>query len=195
MTVAVRRPARTRVGSSWLAWWPCVVVPAAALVAVGATAAALVVWVIPVIWAAVFDAYRSRLPDRFVLTGVALMVLLALTASSVAGSWLPIIETCGGVLFLAAPLGLMHVVSPTGLGYGDVKYGVLVGAGLGYVGAPGAGLLVLVVAAVLQLLVVWARTWPAQRRPDALPGAAPFGPSLATASVGWMLMTLVTGGM
>ena len=79
-------------------------------------------------------------------------------------------------------------------GFGDVKFGVLVGLGLGLV-RPGLGLVVFSTAALLQLGVVAAvRPWAAQRLPEANRAAAPFGPVLAIAAVGWLVVVLVSGG-
>lgn len=195
MTATTLRPVQVVVASSPAGWWLWLALPTVPLVAAGVANAALILWAVPVIWAAVFDARRSRLPDRLVLPGVGLTVLATLTASAIEGTWRPFIVTSAGAAVMAAPLAAMHVVSPAGLGFGDVKYGVLLGAGIGLVGAPGAGLLVLVVAGFLQLVVARARPWPAQRHPDAVRGAAPFGPSLAIASIGWVVMVLVMGGL
>ena len=194
MTVTTVRSARSALSGYRLAWPWLAILPVAVL-AVAAPGAALVVWAVLVIGAAMIDARRCRLPDRVVVPGIALMILVALSASAVERSWGPTIETAAGAVVLAGPLALMHVVSPAGLGFGDVKYGALLGAGIGSVGAAGGGLLVLVVAGLLQLVVVWARPWPAQHHPGATRGAAPFGPSLAMASIGWVVMVLVTGGV
>ena len=68
-----------------------------------------------------------------------------------------------GAAVLAVPLLLVHLVSPAGLGFGDVKYGALIGAGVGVATGPAAVVLVFMLAAVVQLVVVWWRPLPAQR--------------------------------
>lgn len=194
MTATVVVPEQGGPAAASSACWLLVGVPAAVLVVAGVPEAGVAAWAVPVVWASVVDACRSRLPDRLVLPGIAVVVLLALTSSAVDGSG-RLRETAVGMAVLAAPLALMHLLSPAGLGFGDVKFGVLLGAGIGYAGRPGAGLLVLVSAGLLQLIVVWARPWPVQRHQGAVRGAAPFGPSLAAAAVGWVMLVFATGGV
>ena len=98
-----------------------------------------------------------------------------------------------GAAVLGVPFAVLHLASPAGFGFGDVKFGVLVGLGLGVV-RPGLGVVVFATAAVVQLVVAWCRPWPAQRAPGADRRAAPFGPSLAIAAFGWVAVVLVSGG-
>jgi leader peptidase (prepilin peptidase) / N-methyltransferase len=111
----------------------------------------------------------------------------------IGGESSPVWAALVGALVLGVPFAVIHVLSPAGFGYGDVKFGVLVGLGLGLV-RPGIGLVVFLTAALLQLVVAAVRPWPAQRQPDATRAAAPFGPVLAIAAVGWLVVVLVSGG-
>ena len=99
-----------------------------------------------------------------------------------------------GAAVLFVPLGVVHLVSPEGLGFGDVKYGVLLGAGVGAATRPGAAVAVFALAMVVQLVVVWWRPLPAQRVPGASRRAAPLGPALALAAVGWVVVSLISEG-
>jgi leader peptidase (prepilin peptidase) / N-methyltransferase len=174
------------------------------LVALAAAAAALSVsvddatpllgvWLVPVVWAAAVDARTSRLPDRIVLPGIAIVVAAVTAVAWIGGDWSLVRSALVGALVLGVPFAVMHVLSPSGFGYGDVKFGVLLGLGLGLV-RPGIGLVVFLTAALLQLVIAAVRPWPAQRQPDATRAAAPFGPVLAIAAVGWLVVVLVSGG-
>ena len=165
--------------------------------AVGAVAGmnlgVLLVWVVPVVWAAIEDAHSARLPDRVTLGGAGVVVAVLSVAAIVEGSWSLLGRAGVGGALLGGVLMVMHVASPRGLGFGDVKYGLLVGLGVGVVRS-GLTLAVFLSAAVLHIAVVWWRPWPAQRLPQARPDVAPFGPSLAAASIGSVVVVLVSGG-
>jgi leader peptidase (prepilin peptidase)/N-methyltransferase len=150
-------------------------------------------WLVPVAWAATVDAGTSRLPDAIVLTGVAAVVVTLTIVSAMTGEWSLVRSALAGALVLGVPFAVIHVVSPAGFGFGDVKFGVLIGLGLGLV-RPGIGVVVFVTAAVLQVMVAVMRPWPAQRTRDANGATAPFGPALAIDAVGWLVVLLVSGG-
>jgi leader peptidase (prepilin peptidase)/N-methyltransferase len=151
------------------------------------------VWVVPVVWAAIEDARSARLPDRVTMGGAGVVAAVLSVAAVVESSWSLVVHACVGGALLGGVLLVMHVASPRGLGFGDVKFGLLVGLGVGVV-RPGLTLFVFLSAAVLHVVVAWGRPWPAQRVPQARGGVAPFGPSLAAASIGWVLVVLVWGG-
>ena len=153
----------------------------------------LVTWVVPVVLAAAADARTSRLPDRLTLGGAAVVVAALLLAAALDGSWSVSARAGLGAGLLGGVLGVMHVASPRGLGFGDVKFGLLVGLGVGVV-RPGLTLPVFVSAALLHPVVARSRVWPAQRAAGAVPGVAPFGPSLAAAAIGWVGAVLLLGG-
>jgi Type IV leader peptidase family len=171
-----------------------IAVPSALGAVAGMKVAVLLVWVVPVVWAAAEDARSARLPDPITLGGAGAVVAAVLVAAAVEGSWWMLGGAGTGAALLGGVLGVMHVASPRGLGFGDVKYGVLVGLGVG-VERPGLTLVVFVSAALLHVVVTWWRPWPVQRRPHVRCGAAPFGPSLAAASIGWVVVVLVSGGV
>ena len=99
-----------------------------------------------------------------------------------------------GAAVLAVPLLLVHLVSPAGLGFGDVKYGALIGAGVGVATGPAAVVLVFMLAAVVQLVVVWWRPLPAQRMAGSDRRSAPLGPAMAVAAGVWVLVSLISKG-
>jgi leader peptidase (prepilin peptidase)/N-methyltransferase len=79
--------------------------------------------------AALVDAVEHRLPNPLV-AGAALPVVLAL---AVAGSADLVRSATLGAVFVAGPLLLAHLVTPAGMGFGDVKAGAVLGAAIGLI--------------------------------------------------------------
>ena len=140
------------------------------------------------------DARASRLPDRVVLPGLAVFAAVLVASVPLIGSSSLLVSGLVGAAVLFVPLGLVHLVSPEGLGFGDVKYGALIGAGVGAATRPGAVVLVFALAMVVQVVVVWLRPLPAQRVPGADRRAAPLGPAMALAAVVWVVVSLILEG-
>ncbi len=122
--------------------------------------------------AAVVDAETGRLPDRLVLlaalpTAVAIGVELLMHpgVGAIAG---PV----AGVVAFAGPLLVVHVVSPSAMGFGDVKLAAVLGAALGSID-PRAALPALCAASAVTVVAGVVR-----RRP-----AMPFGPGLVIGSL------------
>ena len=117
------------------------------------------------------DFERRILPDRIVLpaTPVALVAPLALFPGQ-AVAW--ILGAFGASLFLFVAV----VAYPKGMGMGDVKLALLLGAALGKLVA--VGLMLGMLAAMVVALVLIARHGAAARKM-----AIPFGPFLALGSV------------
>jgi leader peptidase (prepilin peptidase) / N-methyltransferase len=120
------------------AWW-VPVSPAA--VATGVALAVLTT-------AALVDAVRHRLPNVL----VALAAVPVAAALAVAWSGPLLWGALAGAAFLGVPLLVTHLVAPAGMGFGDVKAGIVLGAALGLLGGPLA-LLALVLG--LALAAVW----------------------------------------
>lgn len=80
----------------------------------------------------VVDLYSYRLPDRLVFPSLALS-LLAMLASEIAGGDFRVVSTAMlGMASYFLFLLLVHLVSPKGLGFGDVKFALLLGLHLGW---------------------------------------------------------------
>jgi leader peptidase (prepilin peptidase)/N-methyltransferase len=127
-----------------------------------------------VVLASAIDLRWHRLPDR--LTGTATAVLAAVALLSGDGS-VPGRAAAGAALF-AGVLLVVHLVSPAGMGFGDVKLGVPLGFAVG-----ATGVVDVMVALVLALtigavagLVVLARHRDRSR-------AFAFGPCLCAGAV------------
>lgn len=117
-----------------------VVIVAAAMV--GATLAAIswsiagVLLVASLTFAAVaasIDVRVGRLPDRLVVAA-AVPGLALVAAEIVTGHAAPAVTAAAlGAVALAGPLFVVHLISPAGLGFGDVKLGLALGLVLGLV--------------------------------------------------------------
>ena len=117
---------------------------------------------------AAIDLRRRVLPNRIVLpaAGVVLAVQLALFPEH-ALAWLL------GAVLAALCLLVLHIAYPPGMGMGDVKVALLMGAALG--AAVAVALVTAVVAAAVAAVVVLARKGPRS--------TLPFGPFLALGAV------------
>jgi len=126
---------------------------------------------------AVIDARTKKLPNRIVYPTLAVSAVY-LAAAALAGA--PVDLLGAGIGFLGYGGGLLVValVSPKGMGMGDVKLAALIGLVLGALGlryvavAAGLGILLGGVGAVVALLAGASRKQ-----------AVPFGPFLAAGAV------------
>lgn len=84
--------------------------------------------------AALVDAVDHRLPNALVATA-ALPVAVAIAIAAAAGSTGIALSALAGAALLGVPLLATHLVSPVGMGFGDVKAGVVIGAAVGLVSA------------------------------------------------------------
>jgi leader peptidase (prepilin peptidase)/N-methyltransferase len=149
---------------------------AAALVATAGPGAAALAPVVVV--ASAIDLRLHRLPDRLTMTATAaLAATIAVVAVSTADASLAARATAGGALF-AGLLLVVHLVSPRGMGFGDVKLGVPLGLAVGATGVMNvvvALTLASVIGAVAGLVVL------ARHRDRAR--AFAFGPCLCAGAV------------
>jgi leader peptidase (prepilin peptidase)/N-methyltransferase len=105
---------------------------AAALVATAGPGAVALAPVVVV--ASAIDLRLHRLPDRLTMTAtVVLMATLAVVAVATGDAGVVGRAAMGAVLF-AGLLAVVHVVSPAGMGFGDVKLGVPLGLAVGATG-------------------------------------------------------------
>lgn len=122
---------------------------------------------VPLVHAAAIDVRTRRLPDRLLARST--VVLLTLAAVRL-GDGAP--AMAAGAAAFALPLLLAHLLDPAGLGFGDVKLAVILGALIGLIDwrlAPVA----------LGLACLASLAWAAVRRI----GSLAFGPPLVGATV------------
>ena len=117
------------------------------------------------------DLERRIIPNRIVLpaTAVVLAARIALSPDRT-------VEWVGAALAAAAFLLLVHLVHPEGLGMGDVKLALLLGAALGRYTA--VGMLVGMLAAAAVAIGLLVREGRAARKK-----AIPYGPFLALGAI------------
>jgi leader peptidase (prepilin peptidase)/N-methyltransferase len=163
------------------------IVPAAAVVVVGVFASAamvalpasvsmtLVAWAGVVLVAASIDARTGRLPDAVVVPGLAVALIGAAVSGRLSGA-------IAGAAMFGAPVLVVHLARPDGMGFGDVKFSAFLGAGIGLVAVP------LVLPAYLLAAVAHVLVCSVARARDRL---VPFGPSLALGSILIVLIGLV----
>lgn len=114
-----------------LGWAAVAVTTSAALIsmtqhAVPVASAIAVALLVP---AAMVDIVEQRLPNQIIVTSaLALAVGLVFSSSDVLAS-----NVVLGVVLLASPLMLMHLLSPSSMGFGDVKMALVLGAAVGAV--------------------------------------------------------------
>jgi leader peptidase (prepilin peptidase) / N-methyltransferase len=133
---------------------------------------------------AFIDAQQHRLPDLATLPSYpASLLLLGAAAPFVAGGSGRFVHALIGMAAAVAFFGLLLLVSPTGIGLGDVKLAGPLGAYLGWLGAAAfvTGLLAAwLLAALTAIGLLLARR--ATRKSE-----IPFGPFLIAATLGVVL--------
>lgn len=82
------------------------------------------------------DAASRRLPDVLTVAGYAGTVILLLIAAAVGGHWQDLVRALLGGLVFAAFCLVLLLISPSGMGLGDVKLAASLGTALGWLGWP-----------------------------------------------------------
>jgi leader peptidase (prepilin peptidase)/N-methyltransferase len=123
---------------------------------------------------AVIDVQHRLLPNRVVLPAIVSGALLLAVAAAAEGEWPALLRALIAAAGLFAVFLVLALISPSGLGMGDVKLAGLLGLYLGWIGwgavAVGAAA-GFVVQAVLALVLLAARR-------IGLRGELPFGPAM-----------------
>ncbi len=130
--------------------------------------------------AALVDAVEHRLPN--VLVGAAAVpVVGALAVAWVTGATDVVVGAAVGAALVGGPLLVTHLASPTGMGFGDVKAGAVLGAALGLVNSQ-----IAVLALLLGLSGAAAWAVAGRRRTIALGPGLVAGAVLALLVARWM---------
>jgi leader peptidase (prepilin peptidase)/N-methyltransferase len=124
------------------------------------------------------DLWERRLPDRLTLSGAAALLALVGAHAAIGGDVAPVAGALAGAGLMAGILLALHLASPRGMGFGDVKLGLVLGV---LVGARSVGLILpaLLAAGVLGALAGVVQMVRRRRRDVTVP----FGPFLAAGSV------------
>ena len=77
------------------------------------------------------DLRERRLPDPLTLGGAAAVVGLLAARSAITGDLVPTVHGLLGAAAMAGILLAFHLASPSGMGFGDVKLGLLLGLVVG----------------------------------------------------------------
>jgi leader peptidase (prepilin peptidase)/N-methyltransferase len=133
---------------------------------------------------AVIDLQHRLLPNRVMLPSIVAGVVLLLFAALPGQEWGALLRACVAAAVLFVVFLVMAVISPSGMGWGDVKLAALVGLYLGWIGwgavVVGAAAGFVVQAAVALVLLAGRRI--------GLRGELPFGPAMlvgAAVAIGW----------
>ncbi len=154
---------------------------AAGLIGIGPHGAALVGPVLGALGvaAARTDLRHRRIPDRLVTIGALCAAVVAGTVEVLDGRR-PGVTMLIGAGIAALPLLAVHLVTPAGIGFGDVKYAAVTGALLGAANL-GLGSVAVALACLFAIGGVAAGWWPRT--------SIPFGACLAVSA----LLCLLTG--
>lgn len=140
----------------------------------------------------VVDLRVFRIPDRILFPALAVVVPMMLVSTIVIehgrGSVVEILKHAAvGMVAYFAILFLFHLVSPRGMGFGDVKLALLMGLSLGWLGNTMFSAFYLVLIALFLGCVFGIVFGLGMRLIKGRGGAFPFGPALALAAVYIML--------
>lgn len=136
----------------------------------------------------VVDLRLFRIPDRILFPALGVTVPLVIVSTIVVqhgkGSIVEVLEHAGvGMVSYFAILFLFHLISPRGMGFGDVKLALLMGIGLGWLGASVFNAFYLVLIALFLGCVFGIAFGLTMRLVKGRGGAFPFGPALALSTV------------
>jgi leader peptidase (prepilin peptidase)/N-methyltransferase len=132
----------------------------------------------------VIDLQHRLLPNRIVVPAIGLGAVLLLIAAVPGRDWSTLLRAALGAVVLFAVFLVLALISPGGLGMGDVKLAGLLGLYLGWMGW---GALVVGAAAGFVVQALLALVLLAGRR-IGLRGELPFGPAMlagAALAIGW----------
>ena len=122
----------------------------------------------------IVDLTEHRLPNAVVLPTVAIVAVLLVLASALTGEWLRLAWSLAGGAGMFLLYFTLALISPAGMGMGDVKFAAPLGLALGWFGwnvwvvGLAAGFIIGGVVSLIALLL----------RRVTLRGSIPFGPSM-----------------
>jgi leader peptidase (prepilin peptidase)/N-methyltransferase len=133
----------------------------------------------------IVDLVERRLPNAVVLPTAAIVAVALLFAATVGNDWPALLGALLGAVALFAAYLALALISPSGIGMGDVKLAAVIGLSLGYLGWNSwlVGLLAgFLVGSVVSLIAL-------ALRKVTLRGSLPFGPSMLVGAFIAILLT------
>jgi len=127
----------------------------------------------------VIDIQRYRLPDRIVLPALGASVVIVVAESLRASEPKQINYALVGALIYFGFLLVVHLISPSGMGFGDVKLAAVMGLFVGWLAPSYEGALALVLWAMLIGFVAGSMVGIAMLVSRRRSTPIPFGPFLA----------------
>jgi leader peptidase (prepilin peptidase)/N-methyltransferase len=128
--------------------------------------------------ACLVDVRRRRLPDAVIVPGLVIGAVLLVAGALADADASALRDAALGALLVGLVLFALHLISPSGLGFGDVKLGVLLGLHTGYLGVQVAFVGLAVGAVIGALVGVAVAVGRRDRR-----ATFAFGPALALGAV------------
>ena len=125
----------------------------------------------------VIDLEHYRIPDRITFPAFGTMLVLVVVASVVRNNPVEIAVALAGAFLYFFLLFVPHLISPAGMGFGDVKLALAMGLGLGWINP------VLVFGALLLSSLLGVVAGMVLRIVRKERAAFPFGPALAVGTV------------
>ena len=135
------------------------------------------------------DLEHSLIPNRLVFPALAGSVSVTAIASLVEGTTMNLAYATVGALTFFAGLFAVHVVNPSGMGFGDVKLALLLGWYLGWSAQGFADAMVAVLVGMFVASVVGALVGLGMLIRRGRGSHYPFGPWLALGTVVVLLLT------
>jgi leader peptidase (prepilin peptidase)/N-methyltransferase len=130
------------------------------------------------------DLAHHLLPNPLVLTLLAAGLALLFLSSSVAAEWAELLRAAAGAAVLFVTFLILALISPNGIGMGDVKLAAPVGLYLGYLGWSQlfyGGALGFVLGGILSVVLI-------RLKRANLSSEVAFGPSMLAAALGTVLL-------
>lgn len=145
----------------------------------------------------VTDLRHRRIPDRIVFPAIGLCATTMSVATVASGEPERLLAAGAGAGLYAGTLLVVHLLTPDGMGRGDVKLAVLLGAAIGWLQPISLATVELVLVALcgasaVGLLLALAAIVDRRRRPSPDPGSIrelriPFGPAMSVAALAVVL--------
>ncbi len=136
----------------------------------------------------VIDAEHYRIPDRLSFPTMGIGAALALIVVAVHGDGRRLASLAVATALFWGALGIGHLISPGGLGRGDVKLGVTLGLALGWVAPAPENAVLLVLVAFFAASMLGTVQGVALLVARGRSAAYPFGPALAAGAVAVVLL-------